>query len=329
MAISFNTGATASVTASGTASGTITIPAGVAAGDVILVLVSVFTTATGTLTNALSSTGTAPTQVGVNENANAAGVLSQGSVFQIKASGSDAGKVLTFSTSGGSGGSYWYAVALAAYTGAASATPVDVITGSGTFTSNNAGGATTPAATTGVSGDWHVSLIGYNVANGTSITKPSSLTSRETLNGNQGVMCGIADSAASVGAAGTSIGSVTWTSQVPNNTWVNAFTVGLAPAGGTAHNATGALTVTPAGADTLTHGHNPSGALTVTPSRSATRLHAAVRAPALTVTPVRAVTRVHAATIGAALTVRPSFGAATSGGRKQGGQTPDRARWWK
>ena len=107
------------------------------------------------------------------------------------------------------------------------------------------------------------------------------------------------------------------------------LTVAFKLASSGSHTDTGALVVTPTRANTLTHGHNPTAALTVSPSRSNTLTHAHNPTAALVVAPVRTAVRQHAATIGAALVIRPSFGAATSGGRKTGGNTPDRARWWK
>lgn len=168
---------------------------------------------------------------------------------------------------------------------------------------------------------------GASNTRGPGLTGPSSPWTNETLlvvagtSRDKFLLCGynILSSTGTQVYAGTSSPTTT------NDTLVYTLKAG----GPVSHNDTGALTVTPARANTLAHGHNPAGALTVTPAGAAARLHAAVRGPALAVTPVLAASRLHAATIGAALVIRPSFGAATSGGRPRGGNTPDRARWWK
>ena len=85
MAISYNTGTTSIVTNSGTAGGhTFTIPAGVLSGDVVLVLVTCFTTATGSLTVTLTSSATTPAAVGSQESTgiNSGRCLRGGRVFQ-------------------------------------------------------------------------------------------------------------------------------------------------------------------------------------------------------------------------------------------------------
>ena len=65
-----------------------------------------------------------------------------------------------------------------------------------------------------------------------------------------------------------------------------AATILIAPAGGAAHTATAALTVTPSFSAARTRGKYRTGALTVTPSFSAARVQVHVRTAALTVTPV-------------------------------------------
>lgn len=225
MAISFNTGTTTTVTNSGTASGTLTIPAGVLNGDTILVLVWAFTTATGTLTNHLTSTVTAPVQVGSSQLSTGASIQALGSVFRIAAGASDHGATLTFTTTGGTGGAYWYNVGLVAYTGAGG---VDVSNGTSFFTASGTGTTTTPSATTTVSGDWQVQLLGVGPPGGNSFTTPAGLTSRASIPNNAGLTLAIADSNASVGGAGTAIGNTTWTyTGATGNVWSTSFVVGL------------------------------------------------------------------------------------------------------
>lgn len=225
MAISFNTGTTTTVTNSGTASGTLTIPAGVLNGDTILVLVWAFTTATGTLTNHLTSTVTAPVQVGSSQLSTGASIQALGSVFRIAAGASDHGATLTFTTTGGTGGAYWYNVGLVAYTGAGG---VDVSNGTSFFTASGTGTTTTPSATTTASGDWQVQLLGVGPPGGNSFTTPAGLTSRASIPNNAGLTLAIADSNASVGGAGTAIGNTTWTyTGGTGNVWSTSFVVGL------------------------------------------------------------------------------------------------------
>ena len=159
MAITFNTGTTSTVTNSATPSNTFTIPAGVLAGDVIYVFVWSFTSATGTLTAALTSTATTPVQAGTQQNASGAGSQAHGAVFQIIAGASDAGATLTYSNTGGTGGSYWFNVLLVAYTGASASNP-DVNAGTSFFSASSTGTTTTPSATTLASGDWQIQFVG-------------------------------------------------------------------------------------------------------------------------------------------------------------------------
>lgn len=168
---------------------------------------------------------------------------------------------------------------------------------------------------------------GASNTRGPGLTGPSSPWTNETLLTVAGttrdkfLLCGYQI----LSSTGTQVYAGTSSPTTTNDTLVYS----LKASGSTAHNDTGALTVTPGRANTLIHGHNPTGHLTVTPGRANTLLHGHNPAAALTVAPARTAARLHAATIGAALVIRPSFGAATSGGRKRGGQTPDRARWWK
>lgn len=288
MAISYNTGTTKTVTNSGTASGTVTIPGGVLNGDVILVLVVVFTTATGSLTNALSSSVTAPVQIGSSQLATGGGVQQVGSVYSIVAGASDAGATLTFSTSGGTGGSYWYDVGLVSYTGAKTTGVPDCNAGTEFFSASSTGTTTTPSATTATAGDWQVQLLGVGAASGNaSFTTPGGLTKRQEViaSANAGVQLEIGDSNASVGGSGTTIGNTTWTATgSTNSVWSTSFTVGLAPAG-TSHSATASLTVTPSFSAARTRGHYRTGSLIVVPAFAAVRSAAHVRHGSLLVVP--------------------------------------------
>ena len=84
MAISFNTGTTADGGAGFNASQAITIPAGVLAGDVIVVA---FTAFSGNVTETIqaSSTGTAPVIIGTSQEAGFGGNFLDGAIFYIVA----------------------------------------------------------------------------------------------------------------------------------------------------------------------------------------------------------------------------------------------------
>ena len=320
MAISFNT--STHLNSTQTASNTLTIPAGVLAGDVMILVLNGFSSGTSPALS-VSSTGTAFTQIGSTQaGGTASGFTTYGAIYYAVASSTDAGKVLTLSISGG--GTSFICAALAAYTGASNASPIDVSGGVASASSP----LTVPARTTTVTGDWAVYASAFGENPGALFTAPGGITQREKTEVN-GVGAGIWDSNGSVGSSGTSIGGINFTSTA-GTLWLTGFTIGLAPPGGAVnHNDTGALTVTPARANTLTHGHNPAAALTVTPARANTLTHGHNPAAALTVAPGRANTQVHAATKPAALTVRPVFANTVSGGRKVPGGGPDRHRWWK
>ena len=225
MPISFNTGARLDSGGAAAASQNLTIPAGVLAGDVVLVVACGFNGASGA-TLAASSTGTAPVLIDQDQTPVLAAVFSNGGAWYFVASGTDAGKVITFSISTGT--AEW-SVALAAYSGARNVTPVDV---HGAVAAVSATGAAvaTPALTTGVAGDWAI-YMAAGAAASSNLTEPASTTSREKGISSAGVFADICDSNASVGGAGTGIGGASFTYSSPggSNTWYSLFTVGLAP----------------------------------------------------------------------------------------------------
>lgn len=213
MAISFNTGTTGA--------GTTTIPAGVLAGDVMLLVVNGFSNGVSPVVS-VSSTGTAFTQIGPQvQGGSASGFSSYGAIFYAVASATDAGKVITASITGGGGPSF--ATALAAYTGASNSAPIDVSNGAGSGVSPLA----FPTLITGQAGDWAISLSAYGEGSGGGVTV-SSGTLRENHEPSFGVGAGIWDSNGSVGGSGTSIGGNT-VSSAAGSVWLTAFTVGLAP----------------------------------------------------------------------------------------------------
>jgi hypothetical protein len=224
VAISFNTAARADSGAVTAANVQLTIPAGVLAGDVVLVVASAFAGASGATLSA-SSTGTAPVLVDQAQTALFAGLFHNGGLWQFTASGSDAGKVITVTLSGGTN-PFWSAV-LAAYTGVNGAAPVDVHgvnTAAGSGITQN-----TPSLTTGTANDWAVQAAAVATPNN-ALTEPAGTTSRQKNIAASFIAADICDSNASVGGAGTGIGGGTY-SVGAGNVWYVTWTAGLTPAG--------------------------------------------------------------------------------------------------
>jgi hypothetical protein len=217
--ITYNTSAAA---ADGTqeASQNLTIPAGVLAGDVMLLAVAAFYTAA--FTPAIASTGTAFTQIGASQaGGNADGFVLNGSIWYAIASASDAGKVIT-----ASGNSAFWGLSLVAYTGASNSAPVDVDGGT-LVTSSSTTSIVCPSETTGVSGDWAVYLCPYGIQAPTGFSGPAGTTQRTNTEGS-GVGTSVYDSNGSVGGPGTGIGGGSFSGSGAAYWWT-AFTVGLAP----------------------------------------------------------------------------------------------------
>ncbi len=313
MAISFNTGATAS--ANNAASVAITIPAGVNTGDLMVLGVAVFNEVSSAPTLSFSGgaggwTLPAPLHDGSNPEAATTGTLyAYGYFYYRKATAGDPGATLTITETGSPSGTTWLAAALAAYPGASGTQP-DV---AGSVAANDVLTVTSPAETTATAGDWSVGML----LGGTNTAPVGGLpsTSREVVTSSAGITAGIWDSNGSAGAAGSSIGGVTvhGGNSAPGNTFA-VFTIGLAPAGGTPHAATAALTVTPTFSAVRTRGKYRTGALTVTPSSSAARVRGKYRTGSLAVPPSFSATRTTAHVRTAALTVAPSFSAISAGG---------------
>ena len=226
MAISFVTGTSGDSANAAAASQTLTIPAGVLAGHVVILVACGFAGASGAVLSA-ASTGTTPTLGDRNQTVISGGLFSNGGWWWFVASGTDAGKVVTFTLSGGTN-PFWSA-ALAAYAGASNAAPIDV---HGAATAVNTSPVSTPALTTGVSGDWAVYMAAAGVAAASGFTEPASTTSRQLDRSTGNIVADIADTNASVGGGGTGIGgaSAQYTSAVGGGNWWSVFTVGLAPA---------------------------------------------------------------------------------------------------
>jgi hypothetical protein len=227
MATSYNTGTTATSNGSQTASQAITIPAGVLAGDVVLILAEQVVLTSSPSTLSAASTGTTPSQAG-SQVTGTEGLPAAvtGAVFYFVATGTDAGKVVTISA----GASGFWGVALVAYTGASNTSPIDVINGA--FGGANTNTVTCPSLNTGVAGDWAVYLGGGAAEGSASGTMgiPASSTQRQNAVDGSAIGKAASDSNGSVGAAGTSIGGGTFTCASNGNAILTAFTIGLAPA---------------------------------------------------------------------------------------------------
>ena len=236
MAISYNTGTTASADTS--ASVNITIPSGVLVNDVMLMSLEVFTEDASAPTVSFSGGGggwtlITPTDASANPQVATFGssIWSYGYAYYRVATAGDPGATLTVSESGSAAGTTWFAVALASYTGASTSAPIDVAGGA------NARGAygttvTCPSETTGVTGDWAVYLGPCGPAVGSVIHGPAGSTQRQAVVSDAGIGAAINDSNGSVGNSGTGIGGGTFSATSGSgNVWWEAFTVGLAPPG--------------------------------------------------------------------------------------------------
>lgn len=243
MAISYNTGATGSAnTASSVA---VTIPAGVLAGDVMILALTVF-----------CETGTAPsigfsggggtwtlipgTSPGTNpEVAANSPIWSYGYAYYRVATAGDPGATLTVTETGSGSGTTWLAAALASYTGANTSTPADVIGGSQAFNSAGPGTITTPSKTTVTANDWAVYLVGGGLTAGSNVVGPAGTAKRQGVFSSASIEAGIWDNGTPL-AAGSSIGGGTFSETGGNSGsgWWTSFTIGLAPASAASPNGT-------------------------------------------------------------------------------------------
>ena len=228
--ITYNTGAAGSaITATSVG---LTIPAGVLAGDVMLLSVTVFTEDSSAPAITIpAGWNLLPAATGTNPEIATAGssIWSYGYAYYKVANNTDPGSGLTVSETGSPFASTWWAIALAAYTGAAAAGTIDVAGGA-----NAQGGTgttvTCPAETTGAAGDWAV-YLGGGAPSG-AFTTPAGTTTRQNIVSGASVGAIITDSNGPAGA-GAVIGGGTFGSTAPGAAWLTAFTVGLAATVGT------------------------------------------------------------------------------------------------
>jgi hypothetical protein len=229
-----NTGTTATLGQSAhTVPFTFTIPAGVLAGDVMLVSVNTFSfPLTGPATSTPTSGGGSWTAVGplVAAQDGTAGVFA--TAWYRVATAGDPGSTFTISWTGGVGGTdgFWWTATHDSYTGFWTPDPVaqSITPTSGAQTAVGS----CPSGTSLRSGSWVVQLgpITPN-SSGTITGVPSGMTQRQLSNGNSGVSCASADSGASVGAAGTPIGGGSFTTSNATDNWWAEWTIELATVG--------------------------------------------------------------------------------------------------
>jgi hypothetical protein len=225
VSITWNTGTTVNDGNTAKASQTVTIPAGVLNHDVMLVVVTGWTSTGATETIQASSTGTTPVIIGTTQSTSFSGSNLQGAVFYVVAGASDAGKVITASFV--SADNAKWSIALGAWTGVSNSSPVDV--SGAAVASGGSASVTCPAKTTNVANDWAVQLAAAGLG-GAAYTGPGGFTQRESVvGGSSGGAAVIYDSNGSVGGAGSSAGGAVFSNSGHNNWWAG-FTVALAPA---------------------------------------------------------------------------------------------------
>jgi hypothetical protein len=237
-----NTGTTATRGQSAhTVAFTFTVPAGVLAGDVMIVGINTFSfPLTGPATTTPTSGGGSWTAIGplVAAQNGVAGTFA--TAWYRVATAGDPGSTFTISWSGGVGGTdgFWWTAVMDAYSGFWTADPIaqSITPTSGAETAVGA----SPSGTTLRAGSWVVQLGPITPNSGGTITGvPAGMTQRQLSNGNSGVSCASADSAGSAGAAGTAIGGGSFTSSNAPDNWWAQWTIELATIG-----AGGPVTVT-------------------------------------------------------------------------------------
>ena len=232
MALSYNTGATASADTS--ASVSLSIPSGVLTGDLMLMSLTVFTEDSSAPSVGFSGGGGTWTLIATTDSsanpqvAAGSGVYSYGFAYCRVATSGDPGATLTVSETGSGAGSTWLAAAVASYTGGGGGSPVDVAGGN---EATGSGGlqVTCPSLTTGVANDWAVYLGGGAPGSGSSFTAPAGTTQRQAVVSGAGIGAAIFDSGGTVGGAGTGIGGGSLGTASAGAAWLTVFTTAIEP----------------------------------------------------------------------------------------------------
>ncbi len=232
MALSYNTGATA--TADNSASVNLSIPSGVLTGDMMLLSLTVFTEDSSAPSVAFSGAGgtwtaVSPTDSSANPQTSAgSGVWSYGYAYYRIATAGDPGATLTITETGSPAGTTWLAAAAASYPGGGGGSPVDVAGGAEAFGSGGLQ-VTCPSLTTSAANDWAVYLGAGSPGAGSSFTAPAGTTQRQAIVSDAGIGAVIFDSNGSVGAGGTSIGGGQLGTASSGVAWLTVFTVAAEP----------------------------------------------------------------------------------------------------
>jgi hypothetical protein len=208
---SFNTGTTGSASNVTQAAGfTFTVPAGVATNDVMITVVTCFTFTSASPAVAVPTSGGGTwtrLSPGLVDTGALGGLNIYATAWWRVATAADAGSTFTTSFTGplGAGNQFWWSASLNSYSGFYTASPV---ASSAETSANNANSpANTPVLATVRGSSWAVYLVAAGVAGSGSITgAPAGSTDRERSNPGAGIDSDSADSNASVGPAGTSIG---------------------------------------------------------------------------------------------------------------------------
>lgn len=237
----FNATVNANSGGSQTGNQPVTIPAGVLSGDVVIVACTqvVISGTAGSLSAA--STGTALTQIGSTLTLSTGSITTLSAAYYFVASSTDASKVITI-TNGVEFG-FW-SISLAAYTGAAVSSVIDV--SQGQTTTVGSASVACPTLTTGVAGDWAV-YLGLGAFENGSLSGPSGSTMRVNGITSSDLAAAIYDSNGSVGASGTSIGGGSFTAGANSNNFLSGWTIGLKPAPPAGTTSTGSMAMAPMG----------------------------------------------------------------------------------
>jgi len=214
VAASFNVGTTGAANNITQATNfTFTIPAGVLPGDVMIVAVTCFTfTSAAPAVSTPSSGGGSWSQIGSLVDTGAtSGLNVYATAWARVATAADPGSTFSISFSGTQGatnGFYWSA-SLGAYTGFSAGSPVG---NNSSASGNNTTIGACPTVSTARSGSWGVCLCAAAVAAAGGISgSPAGLTDRARSNPGNGVDSDLADTNASAGGAGSSIGGGSFT----------------------------------------------------------------------------------------------------------------------
>lgn len=226
MAISYNTGATA--TADTATSCNITIPAGVLTNDVMVMSLCVFTESSSAPTISFSGAGGTWTPTAGTQATNNGTVYTYGYAYYRVATAGDPGATLTVTESGSAAGTTWFSISLVAYTGANLSTPVDVSAGNSVAATTTTS-IVTPTQTTGAANDWALQMLAAGTGANVTLTVPSG-TQRQEICSDAGITTCIVDSNGPL-AANTSIGGGTFnaSNEVASSCWLTSFTIGIQP----------------------------------------------------------------------------------------------------